>query len=131
MRIRALIVALLLCCAAMAQLPDAPRPNTWEGINGKPATLFSFRAASGDPPLRTNRQAMTSKRFLILHVALFASFVVDNRVTHGARERWHSELPAIVGVSGMDYLTSRYFTEASSVEAPLYGVQHYVRDVLK
>jgi hypothetical protein len=126
------LIILLFSLAAFAQLPDAPQPqhDTWKQFSGKQATFFTFRKSYQDPPLRTNRQAF-SKKFIILHALLLTSFIVDNHVTHGAREKWDSEGPAILGVGTLDYAMTRFFTEAYSVEGPVYGIQHYIRDALK
>lgn len=142
-----MFVTCVTCVTCFAQLPDAPQPQlsasdtmipgasqaereTWKQFSGKQATFFTFRKSYQDPPLRTNRQAF-SKKFIILHALLLTSFIVDNRVTHGAREKWDSEVPAILGGGTLDYAMTRFFTEAYSVEGPVYGIQHYVRDALK
>src|ERR1039458_8327917 len=129
---KVLFAILTLCILASAQLPDAPQPqhDTWKEFSGKSATFFTFRKSYQDPPLRTNRQAFT-KKFIILHALLLTSFIVDNRVTHGAREKCDSECTAILGGGTLDYAMTRFFTEAYSVEGPVYGIQHYVRDALK
>ena len=127
-----LLLVLLLTSGAWAQLPDAPQPQheTWKEFSGKQATFFTFRKSYQDPPLRTNRQAF-SKKFIILHAMLWTSLIVDVKHTHGARETWDSEVPAMLGVTGMDYVMTRYFTEAYSVEGPAWGTTHYIRDALK
>lgn len=122
---KSLLGFILISASALAQLPNAPVPQP------KPAHFFTFRGSWQAPPLRTNRQSLESKTFLLLHGALLAAVIVDVRHTHAARENYPSELPAVAAVTGMDYLMDRFVTRSFSVEAPVYGIQHYVRDALK
>jgi hypothetical protein len=118
------ILLLLLLAAALplaAQLPDAPAPQP-------KATFWTFRGHWQAPPLRSSREVLTGKKFIALHVALMATFLIDHRLTRGERETYGSEVPAILAVTGVDYLSDRVFTEAFTVEAPIYGIQHYARD---
>jgi hypothetical protein len=125
--------------ACAQELPDAPDtvcigPNScgWHQVKEippAPVTFLTFRKSWQDPPLRTNREEFHSKLFWVASGALFASFVVDNRVTHNAREHWGSEAPAIGAVIGLDYVMDRFFSRSMSVEAPIYGIQHYLRDI--
>lgn len=122
-----LLVLLYSTMAAAQALPDAPQRVE----PAKSAGFWTFRQSWQDPPLRTNRQVLTSKTFLALHAALAIAIVVDIRHTHGARENWGSEAPVIPALAGMDYLMDRFFTRSFSVEAPIYGIVHYARDALR
>jgi hypothetical protein len=117
-----------------AQLPDAP--SAAQGMRyaetpAKPAGFFTFRKGPGFPPLRSTKEVFGSKLFWGLHGAYVAAVITDIRFTHGRREDWGSEGPVIPVVVGADYLMDRFFSRAFSVEAPVYGIQHYVRDAMK
>ncbi len=109
------------------QINDAPQPAPAE----KHVTFWTFRKGPDAAPLRTNRQVLFSKTFLALNGALAASLIVDHHVTHNAREHYDSELPAVAGVIGLDYVADRFFSRVISVGPPVYGIIHYVRDALK
>lgn len=104
-----------------------------------PVTFWSFRGVVvvngkkrfdwNAPPLRTNRQAF-DKKFVILHGLAFAAMTVAcSRKNSG--EEWGSEVPAILFGVGGDYVLSRFFSEAMSVEIPPYQIQHYIRSAAK
>jgi hypothetical protein len=123
-----------------AILPDAPEPQPPYVVASRPTPpprtrptpgFFTFRKSYKDPPLRTNKEVFHSKTFLLLNGALLAAVVVDIQHTHGARESWGSELPAVGGAIGLDYLMDRFFTRAYAVEGPIFGIQHYVRDAFR
>lgn len=124
----AFLLFLLATSCAAQEFVENPQPRKEPA---QTATFWTFRQSWQDPPLRTNRQVFRSKTFWLLHGAYAASVIVDIKHTHGARESWGSELPAIPAIMGMDYLMDRFFTRAMAVEAPIYGIQHYVRDALR
>jgi hypothetical protein len=117
-----LLICTVLCIPALAQVPDTPQPQK--------VTFFTFRSKWQAPPLRTAKQTL-NKKFVILHSALLVTFLIDHHLTHAARENYPSELPAITAVTSLDYLASRLFSESLSVEAPIWGIQHYARDAAK
>ena len=112
--------ALLLCATCFAQLPDAPTPQP------KQATFLTFRKSWQDPPLRTNKQVFKSPVFLLSQSAMILSMVVACRNKRSG-ETWGSEVPAVAGVFGLDYLSDRLFAEYFSVGPAIYAVQHYAR----
>jgi hypothetical protein len=141
MRSHALLLTLFVILAAscFAQtpsedaLPEAPQPQpsvvatspTPPPMTRPAAGFFTFRKSYLDPPLRTNKQVLTSKLFLIMHGMLLASLAVDKWRLPDAREHW-----AVAGITALDYLMDRFFTRAYMVAPPIYGIQHYVRDAL-
>lgn len=137
------LVSIPMSCDKFPNTPDVsdwkPQQDakTWEELTGKPAGFWTFRFKYDAwpthdrynyPPLRKNKQVLLSKVFVVEHVGLLVSFVVDNRVTHNAREHWDVELPGILGETAFDYTMSRYFTKAMSVEGAVYGMVHYSLD---
>lgn len=90
----------------------------------RPAGFFAFRKSYKDPPLRTNREVFTSKVILVTHIAGFAAMMVacSRKNSH---EHWHSEMPAMIAVSGMDYVGDRYFTRLFGVAPMIYATVHY------
>lgn len=135
---RYIIVILLLTGLGLAQvLPDAPSAvrdkNEWHVLTPQPTRVgfWTFRNGPNYPSLRSNREVFRSKTFLILNGLYAASVVTDVEYTHGKREARASEYPVIPAIIGLDYVMDRFFTRAFSVEAPIYGIQHYVRDAFK
>lgn len=145
---------LLLGTLAGAQLPDAPQPQSsgclrgtmnaageisyievkcssipaWKPIEPappKPAGFWTFRSSWEQPPLRSNRKTF-DKKFILLHAGAAIAMVVACR-DRSSQEDWASEVPAVAGVTALDYVASRFFTEAFSVEAPVYAIVHYSR----
>jgi hypothetical protein len=113
----------------IGQYPPAPLPAL-TGVRSTPAGFWTFRTWK-EPDLRTTKQVFTSKTFIILHAAFAAAVFVDIAHTHGAREKFHSELPVIPAFIGWDFLMDKYVSRSYSVEAPIYGIFHYTRDALK
>jgi hypothetical protein len=145
------LALLLLCGVAAAQIPDAPQPHQtvcWMGCERQspnpptvciganscgwhqmkelppaPPTFWTFRSNWQSPPLRTNRQAF-DKKFVVLHsLAAAAMIVACKRKNSG--EDFGSEVPAVAAVTGLDYVMTRFFSEAMSVPAPFYMMAHY------
>ena len=138
-----LFVTLAASCFAQTPsedaLPDAPQPQpsvvatspTPPPVTRPTAGFFTFRKSYLDPPLRSNKQVLTSKLFLIMHGMLLASLAVDKWRLPDAREHWAEEVPAVAGITALDYLMDRFFTRAYMVAPAIYGIQHYVREALQ
>jgi hypothetical protein len=89
-----------------------------------PPTFWTFRKSWKDAPLRTNRQAF-DKKFIILHgLGAAAMIVACKRKNSG--ETFGSEVPAVAGVMGLDYVATRFFSESMSIEPPVYEMAHYI-----
>lgn len=111
---------LFLLGAAFGQIPDNPQPQP------KPPGFFAFRKSWQEPPLRTNKQVFTSKAILISHGMGFAAMIVACS-RKNSRESWSSEVPAMLGSAGLDYIGDRYFTRSFAVGPMLYAVFHYTK----
>lgn len=105
--------------------PDIPLPNRTEAAN-----FFTFRTFN-QPVLRTNRQVFHSKTFILLNAGYAASVIADVKYTHGVRETARSEYPVIPAIIGLDYCMDRFMSRSFSVEAPVYGMIHYLKDLKK
>jgi len=77
-----------------------------------------------DPPLRTNKQVFRSKAFLAAHIAGAIAMIVACR-TKNSGEDWGSEVPAVAGIFGMDYLQFRFVGGPNAIGAPIYEMIHY------
>lgn len=110
---------------ALVGWEEVPCSSMPEIFAPPPATFWTFRKSFTAPPLRTNRQTF-NKKFLILHGMAAAALIFACKNPRSG-ETWASEVPAVAVVTGFDYIASRFFTEAMSVEAPVYMIQHYAR----
>lgn len=129
-------------------LPDTPLPqgcyiSSKDGNTMCPATytvnpddihkakFFTFRKSWQDPPLRTNKEVLKSKTFLLAYGGLWAAMITDITYTHGKRESWGSEAPAMAGVTLLGIVGDKYFTRSFMVGPAVYGIQHYVKDAFR
>lgn len=122
-----LILLALLTGSLFAQsVPDAPRPQP------KPVHhdgFFTFRGDWRKPALRPNKKSWVL--FATSQAAMWAAVTYDIKHTHGAREQWHSEAPAVAAITGMDFLAFKFFSPSFSVGPPVYVITHYLRDSVK
>ena len=81
-----------------------------------------------DPPLRSNREILTSKSFVVPHLTYAITAVIDIRTTHGAREHYSDSLIPWAGVTTMDFLFDKYVFRPVSFLGPFVGIQHHIRD---
>lgn len=42
-----------------------------------------------------------------------------------SREKWHSEVPAVAAMFGMDYLQFRFVGGPNAIASPIYQMIHY------
>jgi hypothetical protein len=106
---------------AQDKLPDNPEPQK------KTAHFFTFRQSWQDPALRPSKKCWGM--FVGLHAALGVTYAVDYHVTHGVREAPASEVPAILAVTGFDFLMFKLISPSLSWEGSVYAIQHYARDI--
>lgn len=79
-----------------------------------------------ESPLRTNKQVFHSKIFVATHVGGAIAMIVACR-TRNSREDWGSEVPAVAGMFGMDYLQFRFVGGPNGVGPAIYEMIHYGR----
>lgn len=108
-------------------LPDAPQPQV---VKAKYWTFRGvYRDANGHKKFNANAPALpVSKKmwaeFAVLHGGMFAAWAVSN---HNV-ETPGSEIPAMAAVTGADVLMLKFLTPMMAIEAPVYGIQHYLRN---
>jgi hypothetical protein len=110
----------LLCGVCLGQMPDAPQPQP----SAKHVTFWTFRKSWQDPPLRSNKQMLTSKPFLLSTIGGAAAMIVACRNKRSG-EDWHSEVPAVIGVDAIAFLSGKYFTQSYAVAPGAYQIVHY------
>jgi len=116
---RSLAIFALLSGSAWAQLPDAPEPQA-------PVHFWTIRADWQSPPLRSNRQVLKSWQFWAVHAAMYGAAIAAFRSKH-AGEEVHSEVPVLVSLTALDFLTDRYLGEPYAVGPAIYATAHYAR----
>ena len=137
--------------AALPDAPSATQATTCTGRNGKacpewvhkligqypplsdsglqperdPSTVhfWTYRGA-GDPPLRTTKQVLRSKVFVATHIGGAIAMIVACR-NQRSREEWHSEVPAVGALLGLDYLQFRFIGGPNAVAPAIYEMIHY------
>lgn len=77
-----------------------------------------------DPPLRSNKQVFRSKLFIATHVGGAIAMIVACR-SKTSREKWHSEVPAVAAMFGMDYIQFRFVGGPNAIAPPIYEMVHY------
>jgi hypothetical protein len=77
-----------------------------------------------DPPLRTNKQVFRSKLFLATHIGGAIAMIVACH-TKNSGEDWASEVPAVAGIFGLDYLQFRFVGAPNAIGPPIYEMIHY------
>lgn len=126
-----ILLAVLLAEQSQAQaLPDAPSAVHVTTVQPKWITFRGvYRDAQGRQRFNANAPALkTSKSMWLVyglaHGAMFGSWALSNHKVEAA----HSEIPAMAAVSGADLLMLKFFSPMMMFEAPIYGVQHYLRN---
>lgn len=143
------LLTLLLVSAAVAQVPTTCTksngkpcaewvhtmvgqypPDSWptreQSEQARVTGFFHFRSDWNSPALRNTK--LSWALFIGSHAGLGLTYAIDHHLTHGARENNGSEVPAILGVSAMDFLMFKCVSPALSIGAPIYGMEHYARD---
>ena len=102
-----------------------PKPEVYTSVRtGPPAKFFTFRGSWEDPPLRTNKEMFKSKTFVLSQLGAVTAMIVACRNPR-SHEEWHSEVPAVIFMSGFSYLGGRFFTQSFAVAPGVYGIIHY------
>lgn len=108
----------------VGQYPPAPEPASAT----RAASFFTFNTDS-HATLKPDKKSWAM--FIGAHAALGLTYAIDRHRTHGVRETASSEVPAILGVTGIDFLAFKCISPSFSIEAPIYGTIHYARDINK
>lgn len=103
----------------VGQYPPAPEPQKIH-YDLPPAKFFSIRR--WDQPVRP-----ISKKSWIIWSAAHAAGWIALATTNHKTEGWHSEAPALGGVTFMDFMVLKYMSPSMSFEGGVYAAQHYIR----
>lgn len=101
-----------------------PPPESVEVQRNPSSVHFWTLRGSQDPPLRTNKQVFRSKAFLAAHIGGAIAMIVACR-TKNSGEDWASEVPAVAGLFGMDYIQYRFISGPTAVGPAVYEMIHY------
>ena len=101
-----------------------PLPELREPERGAASVHFWTYRGLQDPPLRNNKEVFRSKLFLAAHVGGAVAMIVACRAKNSG-EHWGSEVPAVAGIFGMDYLQFRFVGGPNAIGAPIYEMIHY------
>ena len=114
----------------IGQYPPLSESKTLR-LERDPSTVhfWTYRGLD-DPPLRTNKQVFRSKLFVGAHIGGAIAMIVACR-NKNSREKWHSEVPAVAAMFGMDYLQFRFVGGPNAIGAPIYEMIHYSRAATK
>lgn len=140
MKIFSFLAFLVLSLVSLGQeLPNAPS-QVAPTIVIKPATFFTFGRFDADRPLRTNRQVLLSKTFLISHSIELIATVYDVEMTHqglahhkcveanqtfgphpGRSELYKDNLLVFGATSAFDFIFDKYVWRPFSLVSPTYA----------
>jgi hypothetical protein len=110
----------------IGQYPPLPESATPQPDRNPSSVHFWTYRGLQDPPLRTNKQVFRSKAFLAAHIGGAIAMIVACR-TKNSGEDWGSEVPAVAGLFGMDYLQFRFLGGPNAVGPAIYEMIHYSR----
>lgn len=110
----------------IGQYPPLAESKTLR-LERDPSTVhfWTYRGV-GEPPLRNNKQVFRSKLFIGAHVGGAIAMIVACR-NKNSREKWHSEVPAVAAIFGMDYLQFRFIGGPNAIGPPVYEMIRYSR----
>jgi hypothetical protein len=103
-------------------------PGSKKPLSARDPSTVHFWTYRGwdEPPLRDNKQVFRSKLFIGAHVGGAIAMIVACRNKRSG-EAWHSEVPAVAAMFGMDYLQFRFIGGPNAIGAPIYEMVHYGR----
>ena len=107
----------------IGQYPPSAEWNVQPQRDPSTVHFWTYRGIY-DPPLRGNKQVFRSKAFLATHVGAAIAMIVACR-TKNSGEEWHSEVPAVAAVFGLDYLQFRFVGGPNAIGGPVYQMVHY------
>ena len=110
----------------IGQYPPLPESKE-SSVERDPSTVhFWTYRGFGEPPLRKNKQVFRSKLFIGAHIGGAIAMVMACRNKRSG-EAWHSEVPAVAALFGMDYLQFRFIGGPNAIGAPVYEMIKYGR----
>jgi hypothetical protein len=108
----------------IGQYPPLPESGKLQSERDPSSVHFWTYRGFQDPPLRTNKEVFRSKLFLAAHIGGAIAMIVACR-TKNSKEDWGSEVPAVAGLFGMDYLQFRFIGGPNAVAPGVYEMIHY------
>jgi hypothetical protein len=108
----------------IGQYPPLPESATTQLKRDPSSVHFWTYRGWQEPPLRTNKEVFRSKLFVATHVGGAVAMIVAcrNKRSHA---QWHSEVPAVAGMFGMDYIQFRFVGGPNAIGPPIYEMVHY------
>lgn len=108
----------------IGQYPRSPTAEEFQPQRDPSSVHFWTYRGLEDPPLRTNKQVFRSKLFLAAHIGGAIAMIVACR-NKNSKEDWGSEVPAVAGMFGLDYLQFRFVGGPNAIGPPIYEMIHY------
>ena len=110
----------------IGQYPPLPESNEPQPERDPSTVHFYTYRGFNEPPLRNNKQVFRSKLFVGAHIGGAIAMVMACRNKRSG-EAWHSEVPAVAALFGMDYLQFRFIGGPNAIGAPVYEMIKYGR----
>ena len=107
----------------VGQYPPLLEPSLRSPRDPSTVHFWTYRGWQ-EPPLRTNKEVFRSKLFLATHVGGAIAMIVACRNPR-SREKWHSEVPAVGAMLGIDYLQFRFVGGPNAIGPAIYQMIHY------
>ena len=108
----------------IGQYPPSPESGKFQPQRDPSTVHFWTYRGPADPPLRTNKQVFRSKLFLAAHIGGAIAMIVACR-SKNSGEDWGSEVPAVAGIFGLDYIQFRFIGGPNAIGPPIYEMIHY------
>ena len=110
----------------VGQYPPSPESREPQLVRDPSTVHFWTYRGFGEPPLRNNKQVFRSKLFIGAHIGGAIAMVMACRNKRSGEE-WHSEVPAVAALFGMDYLQFRFIGGPNAIGGPVYEMIKYGR----
>lgn len=133
-----ILILLLTSTVCVAEDPDAPQPQApvhskltlaqASAPRPQAARFFTFRKSWEAPLLKPDKASWAI--IAGAHALAWGAVIYDVRHTHGVRES-SSEYLAVGLMTGMDVGAAKLFSPSFAVGAPIYAIQHYLRDAFR
>lgn len=123
-RLAIVMLGLLAPLCAQQTSSNLPLPTLQESHR---YGYFGVRGPD-DPQLASNKDVFKSRTFLIAHGIYLTSEIVDSRFH---REPLHTELPAALSLTALDYVAYRFIWKPLALAGPIVGTEHYLQDAFR